>query len=123
MDFPVKTGAPASQRTECAILPIFDDGRLRSATKEIDTASRGSIKQLVRAGDASGRLGTTAVIHRTQGTAATRWLLVGCGKHGEFGAKRLAAALASAVTALRASGCKEAISYLGYDADGLGAEQ
>ncbi len=31
MEFPVKTGAPASQRTECAILPIFDDGPLVGA--------------------------------------------------------------------------------------------
>jgi leucyl aminopeptidase len=123
MDFPVKTGAPASQRTECAILPVFDDGQLRGATKEIDTASRGLIKQLVRRGDAAGRLGATAMIHRTQGTAAARWLLVGCGKHGEFGPKRLASALAPAIAALRGSGTKEAINYLAYDFDGMAAEQ
>ena len=79
MEFPVKTGAPASQRTECAILPIFDDGQLRGATKDLDTAARGLIKQLVRNGDASPRLGSAALIHRTQGTAAARWLLAGCG--------------------------------------------
>jgi len=116
MEFPVKTGAPASQRTECAILPVFDDGQLRGATKEIDTAARGLIKQFVRAGDATGRLGSTTLIHRTQGTAATRWLLVGCGKHADFGAKRLTAALAAAVAALRGTGTKEAISYLAYSA-------
>ena len=59
MEFPVKTGAPASQRTECAILPVFDDGQLRGATKEVDTAARGLIKQFVRAGDATGRPGST----------------------------------------------------------------
>ena len=116
MEFPVKTGAPASQRTECAILPVFDDGQLHGATKELDTAARGLIKQLVRNGDASGRLGATALIHRTQGTAATRWLLVGCGKRGDFNAKRFATALGAAVNALRATGTKEAISYLGYAA-------
>ncbi|HEX5047248.1 MAG TPA: leucyl aminopeptidase [Gammaproteobacteria bacterium] len=116
MEFPVKTGAPASQRTECAILPVFDDGRLLGATKELDTAARGLIKQLVRNGDASARLGATALIHRTQGTAATRWLLVGCGKAGDFNAKRFAAALGAAINALRGTGTKEAISYLGYAA-------
>ena len=89
MEFPVKTGAPASQRTECAILPVFDDGQLRGATKEVDTAARGLIKQFVRAGDVTGRLGSSTLIHRTQGTAAARWLLVGCGKHADFSAKRL----------------------------------
>src|SRR5215470_11217033 len=114
MEFPVKTGAAASQRTECAILPVFEDGQLRGATREIDTAARGVIKQLVRKGDIAGRLASTTLIHRTQGTAAARWLLVGCGKHAEFNSRRLGAALAAAVTALRNSGTREAISYLAY---------
>ena len=114
MEFPVKTGAPASQRTECAILPVFDGGQLRGATKELDTAARGLIKQLVRNGDAPSRLGATALIHRTQGTAAARWLLVGCGKSSEFNAKRFATAVGAAANALRASGTKEAVNYLGY---------
>jgi leucyl aminopeptidase len=114
MQFPVKTGAPASQRTECAILPVFDDGQLRGATKAFDTASRGIIKQMLRSGDASGRLGATALVHRTQGTAATRWLLVGCGKFADFSTKRLSSALGAALNALRATGTKDAISYLTY---------
>jgi leucyl aminopeptidase len=115
MEFPVKTGAPASQRTECAILPIFDDGPLRGAAKEFDTAARGLIKELVRNGDASGRAGSTALIHRTSGTAAGRLLLVGCGKHRDYNAKRCAGALGAALQALRNSGVKEAISYLAYE--------
>jgi leucyl aminopeptidase len=114
MEFPVKAGAPASQRTECAILPVFDDGQLRGATKDLDTASRGLIKQLIRSGDASARLGAAALIHRTQGTAAARWLLVGCGKAQDFDAKRFATALGAAMNALRGSGTKESINYLAY---------
>ena len=114
MEFPVKTGTAASQRTECAILPVFEDGQLRGATREIDTAARGVIKQLARKGDVSGRLGSTTVVHRTQGTAAARWLLVGCGKHAEFNARRLASALSAAIAALRNGGTREAISYLAY---------
>ena len=115
MEFPVKTGAPASQRTECAILPIFEDGALRGATKEVDVAARGMVKQLVRNGDVTSRFGGAALIHRTQGTAAERWLFVGCGNQQEFTAKRFAGALASAVQALRGGGVKEAVSYLAYD--------
>ncbi len=118
MEFPVKSGAAASQRTECAILPVFEDGPLRGATRELDTAARGIVKQLVKRGDASGRLGATTLIHRTQGTAAARWLLVGCGKHAEFSARRLASVLGSAFGCLRSSGTREAISYLAYGLDG-----
>jgi leucyl aminopeptidase len=116
MEFPVRTGAPARQRTDCAILPVFDDGELRGATKDFDKAARGAITKLIRGGDAPARLGTCTLIHRTQGTAAARWLLVGCGKRGDFNAKRLTTALAAAINALRSGGTKEATSYLGYDA-------
>ena len=115
MEFPVKTGAPARHRTECAILPVFDDGGLRGATKEFDRAARGAITKLVRAGDAPSRVGSCTLVHRTQGTGASRWLLVGCGKHADFSAKRLTTALGAAINALRSGGTKEATSFLGYD--------
>jgi leucyl aminopeptidase len=117
MEFPVKAGAAARQRTDCAILPLFDDGQLRGATKEFDRATRGAVAKLVRAGDAPARLGATTLVHRTQGTAAARWLLVGCGKRSEFSPKRLTTALSSAIGALRNGGAREATSYLGYDTE------
>jgi leucyl aminopeptidase len=122
MDFPLKTGEPARQRTECAILPVFDDGELRGATNALDKAARGAIKALVRGGDAAARLGATTIIHRSQGVAR-RWLLVGCGRYEDFDAKRLATALAAALGALRGSGTREALSYLAYGSDSLGAEK
>jgi leucyl aminopeptidase len=115
MDFPVKTGAPARQRTECAILPVFDDRALHGATKDFDRAARGAITKLVRAGDAASRPGSVTLVHRTQGTSAARWLLVGCGKRADFTAKRLTTALGAAIHALRSGGTKEATSFLGYD--------
>jgi leucyl aminopeptidase len=114
MEFPVKTGAPARHRTECAILPVFDDRQLHGATKEFDRAARGAIAKLIRAGDTPARLGSCTMVHRTQGTAAARWLLVGCGKRAEFSPKRLTTALGAALNALRSGGTKEAISFLGY---------
>ena len=81
MEFPVKAGAPAKQKTECAILPVFDDKELQGATKDFDRAARGAIAKLIRGGDAPARLGAVTLVHRTQGTAAARWLLVGCGRH------------------------------------------
>jgi leucyl aminopeptidase len=114
MEFPVKTGAPARHRTECAILPVFDDGKLHGATKDFDRAARGAIAKLVRAGDTPARLGSCTLVHRTQGTAAARWLLVGCGKRADFSPKRLTTALGAAINALRSSATKEATSFLGY---------
>src|SRR5215203_5070201 len=112
MEFPVKTGAPARHRTECAILPVFDERQLHGATKDFDRAARGSIAKLVRSGDAPSRLGACTLVHRTQGTAAARWLLVGCGKRADFTTKRLTTALGAAMHALRTGATKEVTSFL-----------
>lgn len=117
MDFSVKTGAPGSQRTACAIVPVFE-GALRGAAKELDAAADGALRQLVRSKDASSKLGSTLLVPHAPGGPASRWLLVGCGKAAEFDSKRLATALGAAVRALKGSGVREAVSYLTYDPPG-----
>ena len=102
MEFPVRTGAPASHRTACCILPVFEG--YTDVVREVDRAARGQLTKLLRAGDASGKLGGTLLVPRPAGTAAERWLLVGCGPRAEFTAKRLRAALAAAVQTLKGTG-------------------
>ena len=114
MDFSVKTGVPADQRTACAILPVFDE-RLTGAARELDAASGGLIRRLVRSGAASSKLGSTLLVPTPSGGAAERWLLVGCGKAAEFDAKKLCRALAAAVGALKDKGVREAISYVAWE--------
>src|SRR5690606_41397933 len=111
MDFSVKTGAPADQRTACAILPLFD-GPLTGAAREIDAASGGLIRRLVRSGAASAKLGATLPVPTPSGGAAEQWLLVGCGKAAEFDAKKSCRALASAVEALQDKGIRATGRFL-----------
>ena len=117
MEFSVKTGSPASQKTACAIVPIFE-GALRGAAKELDAAAGGTLRQLVRGKDASSKLGSTLFVPHTSGGPAARWLLVGCGKADAFDSKRLAMALNAALAALRGSSVRDAISYLTYEPPG-----
>jgi leucyl aminopeptidase len=116
MEFPVKTGAPESQRTACAILPLFE-GRLVGAAKALDAAAEGLLRKLQRRGDVRTKLGSTLLVPHPGGPAE-RWLVVGCGKPEEFDAKRLAGALSAALSALRNTGVKDAISYLTYELPG-----
>jgi leucyl aminopeptidase len=113
MEFPVKIGAPESQRTACAILPLFE-GRLTGAAKALDGAAEGLLRKLQRRGDARAKPGSTLLVPHPGGPAE-RWLVVGCGKAEEFDAKRLASALSAALSVLRTSGIKDAISYLTYE--------
>ena len=114
MEFPVKTGAPARQRTACAIVPVFEGRGLKGATKEIDLSCGGLLSQLVKSGDASSKPGDVLLVPQLQGTAADRALLVGCGKQADFDAKRVRQALLAAVRKLKSTGIKEATSYLTY---------
>ena len=114
MQFPVKRGAPASQKTACAILPLFENGPLPGATREFDTATDGQIARFVKSGNAGGAVGRTALVYGLNGTAAASALLVGCGNSDDFGAKQLRSALSAAADALRNTGMRDAISYLAY---------
>ena len=114
MEFPVRTGAPASQRTACAVLPVFEGRRLTGPAHEVDASSGRLISQLVKTGDASAKLGRTLLVPRLQGTAAERALLVGCGKAQNFDGKQFSKALTAAANALKRAGFREATSYLGY---------
>ncbi|MEE9254047.1 MAG: leucyl aminopeptidase, partial [Pseudomonadales bacterium] len=109
-----KTGAPASQKTACAILPVFTGRGLKGATREVDLSCGGLLSQLVKSGDAATKLGETLLVPRLQGTAAERALLLGCGKQADFDAKRFRQAVTAAVRKLRDTGLKEATSYLSY---------
>ena len=113
MEFPVRTGTAAGQRTGCAILPIFEE-RLRGAAKDADEASGGLIKRLVRSGDASSKLGATLLVPAT-GVGADRWLLVGCGKAQDFDPRKLVRALSSAIGALKDKSIRDAVSYLTWE--------
>jgi leucyl aminopeptidase len=114
MEFPVKTGAPASQKTACAILPVFEGRGLKGPAREVDLSCGGLLSQLLRSGDASAALGRSLLVPQLQGTAAERALLVGCGKQADFDAKRVRQVLSTATRRLRETGLKEATSYLTY---------
>ena len=122
MQFPVKRGAPASQKTACAILPLFENGPLQGVTREFDTATDAQIARFVKSGNAGGAVGRTALVYGLNGTAAASALLVGCGNSDDFGAKQLRSALSAAAEALRNTGMRDAISFLAYaDAAGVNA--
>jgi len=114
MEFPVKAGAPASQKTACAILPVFEGRGLKGPAREVDLSCGGLLSQLLRNGDASAAPGRSLLVPHLQGTAAERALLVGCGKQADFDAKRVRQALSTATRRLRETGLKEATSYLTY---------
>ncbi|MFL2539076.1 MAG: leucyl aminopeptidase [Candidatus Rariloculaceae bacterium] len=114
MEFPVRTGAPKSQKTACAILPIFEGRTLKGVSHTIDISCGKILSKLTRTSGSYAKLGQTLLIPQLKGIAAEKILLVGCGKETDFNAKAFSQAASAAITALSKVGIREATSYLAY---------
>ncbi len=120
MEFKIKTGELAKQKTPCLVLGVFDKRKLAGPTEAIDEASGGRLTELLKKGDLDGETGQTLLLYALPGVAAERLLLVGCGKRKEFTRANYRKALAAAVDLLQRTHAGEALSTLHQSApDGL----
>jgi leucyl aminopeptidase len=97
MDFITKVGAAETVKTDCVAVGVHTDGELTAAARRIDTASKGAVRAAIKSGDVTGQRGTSTLLRDVAGIGATRVLLVGLGKAGEFNDKGFAEAVRTAV--------------------------
>ena len=116
MEFFVTSATPARQRTDCAIVGIFDKGELSSAALDIDARIGGTIARLVKRGDIRGKTGDLLLLADVSGAACERVVLVGLGSRANFRRKQYRKALAAALTAVARTSARDVISYLSLDA-------
>lgn len=112
MEFNIKSGSPAKQRSACIVVGVFEPRRLSPAAESLDKASGGHLSALLRRGDIEGQLGQTLLLHHVPKLLAERVLLVGCGKEREIGDKEFHQLVTSAVKRLNETGSMEGVSYL-----------
>ena len=115
MEFFATSAAPSRQRTECAILGIFDKGVLTEAAGELDRRVGGRIAKLVKRGDIRGKAGDVLLLADIAGAPCDRIVLVGLGSRSGFKRKQYRRALSSAVAAVSRTGAREAVSYLSLE--------
>ena len=80
MEFSIKIGNPEKQRHDCLIVGVFENKKLSASAELIDVASGNAISAVIKAGDMSGDLATTLLMHQLPNVMAKRLLLVGLGK-------------------------------------------
>lgn len=114
MQFSVKTGSPATQKTACAIVPVFDGSALPPITREFDKAAGGALRALLRSGELSGELGKATMLRQVDGVGAKRILAVGCGTRKLFSRKALQRATARAIREFIGTSIGDAVSYLAF---------
>ena len=115
MQFHATSGAPARQKTDCAIVGIFEKRALSPAAAELDKASKGAISKVLAQGDISGKRGETLLLRHVAGLNCVRLVLTGLGKQDEHDARNHRRALAAAMKLVAATSSRDALSFLGWD--------
>ncbi|MFK7865033.1 MAG: leucyl aminopeptidase [Pseudohongiellaceae bacterium] len=96
MKYSIKAGAANKINTECQVVFTWARGALTDDAKVVDTSTGKVISKLLKAGDFSGELAQTSLLHQVTGVSAKRLLLVGLGPKSKCDSK-------AAVKALRAA--------------------
>lgn len=95
-----------SSHSQCLVVAVYEGKKLGLSAGELDKQAQGLLKQILKSGDLSGKLGQTLLLSAPHGLNCERLLLVGCGKKKELdarGFRRLAQACAKALLTTRSS--------------------
>ena len=114
MNFLISTNKSSEIRTDCLILPVFEDGILRGASKTINSQNNNLIKDFQSNGDISGKLGQTRILPINK-QSYKRIVLVGCGKFDEYSERNYKKAITSALKKLSSTSHKNATNLLASD--------
>ena len=112
MEISVKTSTPSSSRSACLIVGIYSRRKLSQAAEELDHASNGYIREVLKQGDMDGKTGQTLLLLNIKGITAKRVLLVGCGKESELTLRQYKKILLATIKAVKASAAPDAMCYL-----------
>ena len=101
MNFTIKTAALENLSTACLVLGVYQNKSLPDITAQADKATRKAISKIIAAGDISGSLGQSVLVHHPDGLRAKRILLVGLGKKTELDLKKFNRILDAVAVALK----------------------
>lgn len=113
MKYSLKAGAADKINSECEVVFAWAKGALSDEAKLIDTSAGKVISKLIKAGDFTGELAQTALLHQSAGIKAKRLLLVGLGAKSKFDSKaaiKMLRAVFKAIQVLPATNVHFAIS-------------
>jgi leucyl aminopeptidase len=111
MRFEVKSVNPVEQKTDVAIVAVFENGELGSSARALNKASNGLIADALANGDINPKTGATLLLP-TSDLACNRILLVGCGERASFDRKQFRKAVTRAFNAVKARPYKSLTVYL-----------
>ena len=121
MEYFTTTSATSRRAVDCLIVGIYERGRLGTAAADVDKASGGALKRLLKNGDISAQLGQCAVLNDLDGVKAPRVVVVGLGKISAFDISKFRRALGAALRAISQTKCRQLLNGLSLeDVSGAG---
>lgn len=111
--------------TECLVIAVIEDSPLGPSAAAVNEASGGMIEAMLESGDIQSKTGKTTLLHRPQGIAAERLLVVGMGKADKLSLARFHRACNAAGKVLRdhplkqSHVCLHEVAIEGVDATSL----
>ena len=122
MNYFTTTSAASRRAVDCVIVGIYDRGRMSTGAADVNAASKGSLKKLLKNGDLSSELGRCVVLTDVAGVKASRVAVVGLGKYSAFDVAKFRRALGSALQAISGTKSREILNSLTLeDVDGAGS--
>ncbi|MDH4047873.1 MAG: leucyl aminopeptidase [Gammaproteobacteria bacterium] len=112
MEYFTTTSGAARQTGQCVIVGVYENGKLSRGAEDMDVASHGAIRKLLKQGDLCDQLGSSRVLRNIEGVRAQRIVVVGLGDANELGVSQFRYALRSALDSLAGSKIKDIVNFL-----------
>ena len=112
MEYFATTSKPSRRAVDCVVVGIYDRGKLGAGAADIDAASKGEIRRLIKSGDVSAQVGRCTVLTGVAGVKAHRVAVAGLGKPGEFNIKAFRKAMAATTQAVSKTKAKQMLNCL-----------
>ena len=116
MEYFTTIGKPSRRAVDCTIVGVYERGKLGVGAADIDAASKGEIRRLIKSADISSQLGRCAMLTDVPGVKANRVAVVGLGKSGKLGATEFRKAVAAAARAISQTKAKQVLNCLTLEA-------
>ncbi|HWM27178.1 MAG TPA: leucyl aminopeptidase [Woeseiaceae bacterium] len=115
MDYFTTTSAASRRAGGCLIVGIYESGELGAAAADIDAASEGRLKRLLKRGDLTGELGESRLLCSVGGVRADRIVVAGLGPRRKFGVSEFKKAIAAAIRPLKGTRVEDVVNYLALE--------
>ena len=112
MEYTIKIGHPAKQKTSCLVLGVFESNQLSPAAEQFDVEHKGYLSKILKRTAMSGQTEKHVLLFDVPGMRCERLLLIGCGKAEDLDEARYSKIAAYTAKALADCGAKDALLYL-----------